>query len=168
MLKAPSHLLALASLREVYPDAGIILIHRGPAQGLASCASFTEVLRAAFSDRVDKASLAREVSERWEEGARLAVGYRQVTGEEPGRSMDVRYRELVRDPMAAVRRIYEHFELKLTPAAETAMQRFLAENPQGKGGVHRYSLEEFGLDPAEERRRFQSYLDYFGIEPESG
>src|SRR5208337_2828650 len=148
----PSHLLALDSLREVYPDAGIILTHRDPLKVLASCASFTEVLRAAFSDRVDKASLAREVSERWEEGARLAVRYRQVTGEEPGRSMDVRYRELVRDPMGAVRRIYQHFELKLTPAAETAMGRFLAENPQGKDGVHRYSLEEFGLDPVEERR----------------
>ncbi len=46
-----------------------------------------------------------------------------------------------------VRRIYEHFDLELTPAAEAAMQRFLLANPKNKDGVHRYSLEEFGLDP---------------------
>lgn len=167
VLKAPSHLLALESLLAIYPDAGIILTHRDPVKVLASCASFTEVMRVAFTDHQDKASLAMEVKTRWEEGARLAVQYRQGTGPEPGRSLDVQYKELVRDPMAEVRRIYRHFDLELTPAAETAMRRFMAENPQGKGGVHRYSLEEFGLHSDEERRRFQFYLDYFGIEPES-
>jgi hypothetical protein len=65
-----------------------------------------------------------------------------------------------------VRRIYAHFDLELTTAAEAAMERFLAENPKDKGGVHRYSLENFGLDPETERRHFQSYLECFGIEPE--
>ncbi len=59
VLKAPGHLLALEALLQVYPDAGIILTHRDPLKVLASCASFTEVLRSAFSDRVDKASLAQ-------------------------------------------------------------------------------------------------------------
>jgi hypothetical protein len=42
----------------------------------------------------------------------------------------------------------------------------LLANPKNKGGVHRYSLEGFGLNPEEERRRFQFYVDFFGIEPE--
>jgi LPS sulfotransferase NodH len=79
---------------------------------------------------------------------------------------DVRYAELLRDPMSMVRRIYEFFDLELTGAAETAMQRFLLANPKNKGGVHRYSLEEFGLNPETERPRFQSYVEFFGIEPE--
>jgi hypothetical protein len=68
--------------------------------------------------------------------------------------------------MAMVRRIYQHFDLELVEAAAAAMQRFLRSNPKGKGGVHSYSLEEFGLNPEEERRRFQFYLDFFGLEPE--
>jgi hypothetical protein len=166
VLKAPSHLLALDGLLQVYPDAGIILTHRDPLKVLPSCASFTEVLRRAFSDCVDKVSLAQEVRQRWEEGAGLAVKYRQMPGVQK-QFFDVRYPDLVRDPMSMVQRLYEHFNLGLTPAAEGAMQQFLRANPKNKGGVHRYSLEEFGLNPAEERRRFQFYLDFFGLEPET-
>ena len=166
VLKAPSHLLAIEALMQVYPDAGIILTHRDPLKVLASCASFTEVLRRGFSDRIDKAPLAQEVLHRWVEGAKLAVKYRQAQGSWRQQLFDVHYAELLRDPMSMVRRIYAFFGLELTGAAETAMERFLLANPKNKGGVHRYSLEEFGLNPETERRRFQFYLDFFGIEPE--
>lgn len=166
VLKAPSHLLALEALLQVYPDAGIILTHRDPLKVLASCASFTEVLRRGFSDHLDKAALAQEVLERWVEGAGLAVKYRQERGDLHQQLFDVHYLELLRDPMSMVQRIYEFFDLDLTGAAKTAMERFLLANPKNKGGVHRYSLEEFGLSPETERRRFQFYLDFFGIEPE--
>jgi len=43
------------------------------------------------------------------------------------------------------------------------MLRFLRENPQNKHGVHRYALEDYGLDPVAEKRRFQSYTDYFRL-----
>ncbi len=164
VLKAPSHLLALDSLLKVYPDAGIILTHRDPLKVLGSCASFTEVLRGGFTSHIDKKTLGLEVRDRWEEGAGLAIEHRRSKNR--GAWLDVLYADLVRDPMAMVRRIYEHFDLELTGEAEAAMRRFVAENPKGKGGVHRYSLEEFGLDPETERRRFQPYLDLFGIEPE--
>jgi hypothetical protein len=166
VLKAPSHLLALEALLQVYPDAAIVLTHRDPLKILPSCASFTEVLRSAFTAHIDKKSLALEVRDRWVEGAGLAVKYRQMEGPLQKQLLDVHYLDLVRDPMAAVRRIYEHFDLELTEAAELAMQQFLLENPKGKGGEHRYFLEEFGLNREAERRRFQFYLDFFGVEPE--
>lgn len=163
VLKAPSHLLALEALLSVYPDAMIILTHRDPLRVLASCASFTEVLRRAFSDSVDKEALALEVRSRWEAGAQLAIDSRKL----PGQFLDVHFSSLVKDPLAVARDIYRHFDLEFTPAAESAMQRFLAANPKDNGGVHVYSLEEFNLDPSEERRRFQFYTDFFGIEAES-
>jgi len=166
VLKAPGHLLALDGLLQVYPDAGIILTHRDPLKVLASCASFTEVLRHGFSDQVDKVAMARQVQERWTEGAGLAVKFRQAQGDLQQQLFDVHYLELLRDPMSMVRRIYEFFDMELTGAAHTAMERFVRANPKGKGGVHRYSLEEYGLNPETERRRFQFYQDFFGIEPE--
>jgi hypothetical protein len=165
VLKAPSHLVALEALLQVYPDAGVILTHRDPLKVLASCASFTEVLRRGFSDHVDKVSMAQEVRQRWEEGAGLAVKYRQMAGLEK-QFFDVRYTDLVREPLDMIQRIYEHFDLELTPAAKSAMQQFLQANLKNKAGVHRYSLEEFQLNSEEERSRFQFYMDYFGLEPE--
>ena len=168
VLKAPSHLLALPDLFQVYPDAEIVLTHRDPLKVLPSCASLTEVLRSAFTDHIDKRALGLEVMSRWEEGARLAIECRQGQNGLPGgRLFDVHYAELVRSPLAVVRRLYRHFDLELTDPAETAMRRFLAANPKDKGGMHRYSLEEFGLNPEVEKRRFQFYLDYWGIEPET-
>jgi len=165
VLKAPSHLLALEALFQVYPDAGIILTHRDPLKVLSSCASFTEVLREAFTDHIDKHALGLEVRSRWEEGARLAIECRGKSGL-PGNFLDVLYPELVRDPISVIRRVYRHFDLEFTGQAEMAMRRFIAANPKDKGGVHRYSLAEFGLDPEEEKRRFQFYTDFFGIAPE--
>lgn len=167
VLKAPSHLLALDALFQVYPDAGIILTHRDPLKVLPSCASFTEVLRRGFTDVIDKKTLGLEVSGRWQEGARLAVGCRDRGNPKSGNFFDVHYLELVENPLSVVKGIYRHFDLELTDAAELAMRRFIAENPKDKGGVHHYSLEEFGLDPKEERRRFQFYLDSFGIDAET-
>ena len=168
VLKAPSHLLGLRALFQVYPDAAIVLTHRDPLKVLPSCASFTEVLRGAFTDHIDKRALGHEVMSRWEEGARLAIECRQGKNGLPGeRFFDVHYSELVRSPISVVRRLYRHFDLELTDRAEMAMRRFAAENPKDKGGVHRYSLEEFGLNPEVEKRRFQFYLDSLGIEPET-
>ena len=44
------------------------------------------------------------------------------------------------------------------------MREFLAANPKDKHGVHRYSLEDFGLDPKLERERYRSYTERFGVE----
>ncbi|MGD0827342.1 MAG: sulfotransferase [Desulfobaccales bacterium] len=168
VLKAPSHLLALKDLFQVYPEAEIVLTHRDPLTVLPSCASFTEVLRSAFTDHIDKRALGLEVMSRWEEGARLAIECRQGKNGLPGtRFFDVHYAELVRSPLSVVKGLYRHFDLELTDRAETAMRRFVAANPKDKGGMHRYSLEEFGLNPEVEKRRFQFYMDHWGIEPET-
>ena len=47
------------------------------------------------------------------------------------------------------------------------MRAFVADNPQGAHGLHRYRPEEYGLDVERERERFRRYSERFGIEPES-
>ena len=64
-------------------------------------------------------------------------------------------------------RIYRHFDRELRPEAEDAMRRYVEQNPKDKKGAHRYSLEEFGLDPATERENFRKYTEYFDVVPES-
>jgi hypothetical protein len=167
VLKAPSHLFALETLLQVYPDARIVMTHRDPLKVLASCASFTEVLRGAFTDCPDRKKLGTEIARHWERGARLAAEFCQSNGDSQGRLFNVLYADLVREPMAVVRLIYRHFDMELTSETQTAMEYFLAENPRNRHGAHRYSPEEFGLDRDGERRSFEFYTNFFGIEPES-
>jgi hypothetical protein len=167
VLKAPSHLMALDSLFEVYPDAQVVLTHRDPLKVLPSCASFARVLRAPFTGPIDLKALGAEVSRRWAESAELVTQLRSGQKQPRGSFFDVGYPDLVRDPMAVVRGIYDHFDRELTSEAEVAMRNYVVQNPQHKKGTHIYSLDEFGLDPARERSAFQKYTDYFGIMPES-
>ncbi len=167
VLKAPSHLFALEALMQVYPDARIVLTHRDPLKVLASCASFTEVLRGSFTDVLDRKKLGIEIARHWERGARLAVEFCQSSEDPLGRLFNVQYADLIRAPMAVVRQIYEHFDMELTRQTELEMERFLTENPQNRHGVHRYSLEEYGLERDAERRSFEFYANFFGIEPEA-
>jgi hypothetical protein len=166
VLKAPSHLLALDALMQVYPDARIIMTHRDPLKVMASCASFSEVLRGPFTVPIDRMKLGPEIQRRWVEGAGLAVKFHQHNGNLGGRLLDVQYSDLVREPMSVVRSIYRQYDMELTGKAETAMQAFLSENPKDKKGTHRYSLEDYGLNPEAERRSFGFYTDYFKVEPE--
>jgi hypothetical protein len=167
VLKAPSHLMALDALLAVYPDADIVMTHRDPLKVLPSCASLTKILRQPFTNRLDREALRSDVNLRWEGSARLAMQLRHENPALRERFFDVLYPDLKKDPMAVVREIYRYFDRELTLEAETAMQRFVAENPKNKNGEHRYSLEEFGFDRETERRRFQFYTEEYGITPET-
>jgi hypothetical protein len=46
------------------------------------------------------------------------------------------------------------------------MRAWIAANPQGKHGGHKYTLPEFGLVEGEIRERFARYADRFGVEAE--
>lgn len=166
VLKAPSHLMALDSLLQVYPDADIVVTHRDPLKVLPSCASFTRVLREPFTNTVHNERIGIEVSSRWEGSAWQALQFRQAKAQQKERFCDVNFIDLERDPMSVVRGIYRHFGRDLDGSAELAMKAFIAQNPKDKNGAHHYSLEEFGLDRETERRRFQFYMDHYSIPPE--
>jgi hypothetical protein len=166
VLKSPAHLFALDALLETFPDACVVQTHRDPLRVLPSQCSLVAHLRVLGEKRVEPQAIGREVPATFARGVERAMAVRARTGEE--RFTDVHYRELVRDPLAAVRAIYERFGLRLEPRAEAAMKSWLAANPQGKHGAHRYTLEQFGLDAAIESRRFAAYRERFRIAVEPG
>lgn len=163
VLKAPAHLYGIEALFAVYPDARVVLTHRHPLEVVPSMASLHTVLRSTFSDDVDPAAVGREVTRRWSAGIDRALRARDAGAAPADRFHDVLYRELVRDPIGVVRRLYEQIGRRLTAAAEERMQRFLHESPKDKHGPHRYTLEQFGFDAAEERERYRPYIERFGL-----
>lgn len=168
ILKAPSHAHGLDALFETYPDALVVQTHRDPVAVLASVASLTAVLRAAFTDAVDLPEIGAEVAQHWADGLERLMQIRGEGRVAPEHFFDVRYDELVADPLAAIRRLYAHFDLALSAAAEERMRGHLAEHPKDKHGPHIYSLAAFGLDAEEIRRRFKAYGERFAVPSEPG
>ena len=53
----------------------------------------------------------------------------------------------------------------MTDEGAARMQAFIADNPKGKHGLHLYTPEEYGIDPAQVRRDFRPYIEEFGLAP---
>ncbi|HWN39312.1 MAG TPA: sulfotransferase [Gammaproteobacteria bacterium] len=161
VLKAPGHLFALAGLLERYPDARIIHTHRDPLRVMASMASHATVLRRAFSDNADPRKIAADWADRW---ARALEKFLAVRDRAPAAQfLDVNFESIESDPLGTVERVYDFLGWPLTNEARTTMQNFLAANPKNKHGVHRYTLEQFGLNRDAQMLRFRNYCERFGI-----
>lgn len=163
VLKSPPHTFWIESLYRIYPDARFVQTHRDPLTVVASFASHTTKLRAAFSDRTDTVDADR-LARKWARGLEGLMAFRDREDVPADRFLDVQYPDLVREPLAQVRRIHRHFDLALTEPAVARMRDFLREHPKDRHGAHRYSLEEWGLDPASHGPLFEAYRDRFGIE----
>ena len=162
VLKSPDHIFALEALREVYPDARFIFVHREPLEVLSSTARLTEILRAPFTRTVNRGQIGEQVSTRWEWGAaRLIEEVERDAGQ--SRIFNVRYRDLIAEPLAWTAEIYRHFAIPFSDDAKARMLALVTKHPDGRYGRNHYRLEDYGLDPQTERRRFDAYRDYFRL-----
>jgi hypothetical protein len=82
------------------------------------------------------------------------------------RFLDIRYADLVTEPLATVETIYESLDWQLEESTLRKMSDYLVRKPKGARGEHRYSLAEMGLDAAAERRRFAFYGERFRVPEE--
>lgn len=165
ILKCPAHLFSLEALLRRYPDARLIQTHRDPLRAIPSIASLNATLRAAFSSQVDPGEIGRDCARRWSRALERFLHRRDSIP--PDRVVDVAYSELAASPIGAVERIYDQLGWPMSAAARAAMSDYLTANPRDAGGIHRYSLEAFGLDAKHEARRFANYCDRFEIMRES-
>ncbi len=161
ILKAPTHMFAMPALLSVYPDALFVQTHRTPVDAMASVSSLVTILRSAFSDNVDAIAACREAIHYWSETMGKFLRERdRLAGD---RIYDLEFDAICRDPMAAVRQIYEHFGWSLSPEAERRMRALVAGHAQRKSGNHRYDLSEFGSSPEEVFSAFAPYCQRFGF-----
>lgn len=153
-LKSPVHLASLAGLLRTYPDARVVFTHRDPREAVASMAGLTSRLRMLVSPLQDKQEIGRHVLATL---AQMEAAGERIRGQWPAHApafLDIRYRDLVRDPLATVRTVLSHFGLPEDDDLEPKIRRYLRENAQHRHGQHRYSLDEFALDEDEIRATF--------------
>lgn len=162
VLKSPDHVFALDALRQTYPQAHIVMLHRDPLKVLASVAKLTELLRRPFTSRLERAQIGREISARWAAGAERMLAARAASQD----ILHLYYRDIIAAPLQAVARLYRHCGLTLSPAAERRMQEYVRRTPRGGYGVHEHSLAEFGLEPRRLRDQFARYVNTFDVPAE--
>jgi len=162
VLKCPDHIHALNAIGTVYPDCGIVLVHRDPLRVIASAVKLTEVVRKPFTRHVDKREIGQQVLGRVTEGAQTMI---ETSKAHPrGRIFHVHYTAFANNPLETIAALYRHFDLHLT---EDVRERMRAHLAAASPGSHHYSMEEFELDPAQLRDRFAAYVEHFGIRRES-
>ena len=167
VLKAPSHIFHLAEIFDVYPEARIVQLHRDPLRTLPSQLSLMAALRLMRCESVDVLREARVLSKGTAAVFR-SVMERRASGALPdARFIDLRFHDLMAEPLAAIERLYEALGWKLDDAARAAMADYLARKPRHSRGVHRYTLEEFGLDAAAERERYRFYCERYEVAAEA-
>jgi hypothetical protein len=163
VLKSPVHLRSLDALLTEYPDARIIFTHRDPAKTVPSLASLFYVIRGLASDSVDPHALGKQQLQWWADSLDSAMAAREKHRDKADRFMDIQFEEVVADPVAALGRAYERFEIPWSNDVEGRMRSFLADNPRGKHGAHQYRIEDFGMTLGQIRERFAGYCNQYDI-----
>ncbi len=166
ILKAPSHLPTLRQLFSVYPDARVVAIHRDPARTLPSMFNLMATLQWMRSDRVDPMPAVDLTVD-----GLAHLQHRTITDRADGtlpdeRFVDLRYADLMADPVAAVSSIYSAFGWEEPDTLADEIRSYIAAKPHGTRGPHDYSLTTFGLEADDIRQRYAGYLDRFSIDPE--
>lgn len=163
VLKSPAHLPSIDALLKVYPDARIIHTHRDPADVLPSISSLCYALRGMNSDSVDPIRIGRNMLDVWTLYLRRAVEARRLHRDEPEQFFDAYFEDTVDDSVGQLRRAYAHFDLEFDDVTRDRMSAFLAANPRGSRGIHRYVRQDFGLELDEIHERLSDYYDEFDI-----
>jgi len=147
--KSPIHPLFLPSLFRAFPESQIVITHRDDKQVIASLCKLMSTYTTIFQIKANKNHIARMAMNFVRVTKQRIIEYRRGLSPEQDRARfcDVDYEELVLDPIGTVQRVYQHFGLPISKRFLQSMKEHIQDNPQGKHGRHKYSLEEFGIRP---------------------
>ncbi|MEO6248219.1 MAG: sulfotransferase [Sphingomicrobium sp.] len=160
-LKMPSHGLWLETLLATYPDAKLVWAHRDPFTATSSFCSILSMAHMGYVGNIDHEWLGENCSYQAQLHLDRIMDSREKLGHD--RIVDVHYADIMRDPMAVLRKLYADLGDKLSPEAEAAMQVWLGENPQGKFGKHEYALSKYNLSMETLAPRFERYLSAYDV-----
>jgi hypothetical protein len=164
VLKSIDHLVNLAHLLEIFPDAQIIHLHRDPLKVVPSYSSLVYYIQSQYQITKDVSpektgQHTLSTLSRWGE---KGMAFRKKNHPSPN-FIDIQYLELVKDPIGVVKNIYEHFDTQFPGDMESKLTDWLDKN-HGKNRLkHKYSPDKFGLTVEKIDREFEDYCNYFQV-----
>lgn len=156
IFKCPFHLLHLETLLDTFPNAELIFTHRDVLKAVPSACSMSTITTAKFIRNPDLHALGDFWVDMYRQGIDRAKDTRNKL--DPAHMLDIDMHELTSDPKKIVEKIYERFRIPFPAEMPGWIDGYLAANPRSKHGVHKYTLEEFGLDPDAVREQIGAEL----------
>lgn len=158
LLKCPIHSAFHDVIRQAFPDAFIIRLHRDPVQMAGSHCSMHSGIIEAFGVDQPKKDIG-EMTLKW-----LSLSCHQMLAEESDRQViDIRYDDLMADPVGVCGKIAQLVGLQHTDEVVEKLHSHIKDNPKHKHGVHQYSAADYGIDSQEIRGDFREYCQRFGV-----
>jgi omega-hydroxy-beta-dihydromenaquinone-9 sulfotransferase len=157
ILKSPPHTSRVRVLLEMFPEARFVYIARDPYTLFASTVHLWKSLYGAHGMQVPKFEGLEEyvldtfvrMDERYERDRGLIP---------PGRLVEVKYEDLIRDPIGRLAEIYERLELGDFGRVRESVEQFVAANADYK--TNRYSLTDEQRQAV--ARRWAKFIERYG------
>jgi Sulfotransferase family len=162
LLKTPGYVFMLDELLAAYPDARIVLTHRDPARTMPSTVSTAAMVRWLRTDSVDLDVFSALIGALFSD-ALNTIARRRGDGSLPGICGDVRFADLMDDPVGAIAGGYRAIGRELTDEHRHAITRYVAAKPRGRHGAHHYTAEDWGFDAARLRTDLADYMARFAV-----
>jgi hypothetical protein len=143
VLKSPHHLEFPDLIEKHFSDVHFIWTHRDVYESIPSFLSMVAFSRAIFSNEARLEEIARHWVRKSGYILDKTVAYRN-RDKNDSRFTDLFYEDIVNDPIPAIGKIYSR-NGGLEAGLITEFRKSEKENPFRKHGIHRYSLQDFGL-----------------------
>jgi hypothetical protein len=163
ILKSPDHVHTLEHLLTVFPDAVVIQTHRNPLEVLKSSMHLTEVLEGTFARADDRSQIRKREAWNLAEHMERITSFREAHSEQEERFIDVKYHELVSDPLTVVGQIYQRLDRQLTAMAAEKMLSLASRRSRYKGRRGNRKPADFEIAETLDRHRMEAYCSRFGF-----
>ncbi len=162
IFKMPFHLMEFEELVRTYPDAIFIQTHRKPTQFMPSWVSLAGRIRSVTTKPLPLHEFGAEQMDLLSTMLNNAMQFRMSHPELEHRWIDVRYDELVKNPIAVVNGIYTKLGLPFQSDVEDRMQKWLIDQNKRreKEPRHVYKLEDYGYSEKRVNEAFSPYLEF--------
>ena len=161
--KNPAFSMKVCSLDEEFPDAKIVCTVRDPFQVVPSTISLFSMFQSPFCSAVDPAAVRERALNLTGDFYRHPIA--TFADRPPSSHLIIRYDTLVKDPEGAITGLYQRFGFAISPEYQVTLQQ---EGVKARAyrSEHTYSLEGFGLTPADIVERYGDIIKRFGFSPE--
>jgi len=139
LLKNPANTARIPTLLEIFPNARFIHIYRNPYKVYLSTVQMrNRVLDKLALQNADKDEIERQVIENYKRLMKDYFGQKKLIPEE--NLVEIRYEDLVKDPIAEVRNIYSKLNITGFEDALPRMLKYLERQSDYKTNV--YSIDK--------------------------
>lgn len=163
VLKTPPFVGAMDYILDAYPDAQIIQTHRDPSKVMGSVSSLYYALHSLTTNSLTPFEEGQTQVQTWSTLLEKGIESRKKHSDKSDQFVDVYFEEVLDDPVACVKKIYQHFGKAWSDELEAKLVQFMANNERNKYGKHHYTIDMYGLKQEALDEIFKPYCDYFKI-----